>query len=96
MKNDDMDVDKMMFTRKVDLDYIPGLDDDLKVILPASFEASLANTLEEKFEQKEGKKEAKKNENKPEEDQQEEENDPKSITPHSSMFIFGPDNWYFL
>jgi len=23
-----------MFTRKVDLDYIPGLDDELKVILP--------------------------------------------------------------
>ncbi len=31
-----MDVDKMMFTRKVDLDYIPGLDDDLKVILPGT------------------------------------------------------------
>lgn len=27
------DVDKI-FTRKVDLDYIPGLDDELKIILP--------------------------------------------------------------
>ena len=27
------DVDKM-FSRKVDLDYIPGLDDEVKVILP--------------------------------------------------------------
>lgn len=32
-KEDSIDVDKMMY-RKVDLDYIPGLDDDLKVILP--------------------------------------------------------------
>lgn len=31
--NNNIDVDKMI-TRKVDLDYIPGLDDDLKVILP--------------------------------------------------------------
>lgn len=31
--NNSLDVDKMI-TRKVDLDYIPGLDDDLKVILP--------------------------------------------------------------
>jgi hypothetical protein len=23
-----------MFTNKIDLDYIPGLDDDLKVIIP--------------------------------------------------------------
>ena len=29
-----VDADKIMF-RKVDLDYIPGLDDDLKVIIPA-------------------------------------------------------------
>lgn len=28
------DVNDNMFTRKVDLDYIPGLDDELKVILP--------------------------------------------------------------
>lgn len=33
--NNNMDVDKMI-TRKVDLDYIPGLDDDLKVILPGT------------------------------------------------------------
>ena len=31
--NSNLDVDRMI-TRKVDLDYIPGLDDDLKVILP--------------------------------------------------------------
>lgn len=30
-----LDVEKMI-TRKVDLDYIPGLDDDLKVILPGN------------------------------------------------------------
>lgn len=89
-----MDVHKRMFTRKVDLDYIPGLDDDLKVILPAPFNASLAQTLDEKFESKQEQKEANKNnEKKPEEVHQEEENDPKSIIPHSSMFIFGPDNW---
>jgi hypothetical protein len=33
VKGNNLDVDKMI-TRKVDLDYIPGLDDDLKVILP--------------------------------------------------------------
>lgn len=33
--NSSLDVDKMI-TRKVDLDYIPGLDDDLKVILPGN------------------------------------------------------------
>lgn len=34
--NTNLDVDKMVTTR-VDLDYIPGLDDDLKVILPGNF-----------------------------------------------------------
>ena len=34
--NNSLDVDKMI-TRKVDLDYIPGLDDDLKVILPGIY-----------------------------------------------------------
>ncbi len=26
-----------MFTNKIDLDYIPGLDDDLKVIIPGKY-----------------------------------------------------------
>ncbi len=92
-KNDDIDVDKMMITRKVDLDYIPGLDDDLKLILPASIEVTLAHTMDEKLDQKQEKKEASTKDKKSEEVHQEEENDPKSIIPHSSMFLFGPDNW---
>lgn len=93
------------FTRKVDLDYIPGLDDDLKVILPASFEASLANMPEPEYvpEPKEEKKpmptptptaSANKDEKKPaaNSEQPEDESGPRPILPYSSMFILGPEN----
>ena len=33
-KNDGNGVVDKMFTKKVDLDYIPGLDDEIKVFLP--------------------------------------------------------------
>ncbi len=91
-KKAQIDVDKMT-TRKVNLDYIPGLDDeDLKVILPASFEASLANCplIEDKKVEEE-----KKEEKKEEEQQQDDENGPRPMLPYSSMFILGPENWYF-
>ena len=102
----DVDVDKMVFTRKVDLDYIPGLDDDLKVILPASFEASLANMPEPEYapETKEEKRmptatvakgaagggDEMKQANS---EQPEDDGGPKPIVPYSCMFILGPDNW---
>lgn len=38
------DVDKI-FTRKVDLDYIPGLDDELKIILPGNLKSFKKNQL---------------------------------------------------
>lgn len=68
----------MMFTRKVDLDYIPGLDDDLKVILPASFEASLANApqIEEEPKIKEEKKPEKEEKEAAEQGDYEEDRDP--------------------
>jgi hypothetical protein len=90
-KKAQIDVDKMT-TRKVNLDYIPGLDDeDLKVILPASFEASLANCpLIEDRKLEEEKKEEKKEE----EQAQDDENGPRPMLPYSSMFILGPENWY--
>ena len=44
----DIDVDKEC-TRKVDLDYIPGLDtDELKIILPAAFEAPFKKYAKDK------------------------------------------------
>lgn len=90
---DAVDVDKMVY-RKVDLDYIPGLDDDLKVILPASFEASIANGV---FEDLEEKKEAEKKpqieEKAKQAEQADDESGPKPILPYSSMFIFGTDNF---
>ena len=36
-KNSVTDVDKI-FARKVDLDYIPGLDDEVKVFLPCNLD----------------------------------------------------------
>ncbi len=83
-----IDVDKMI-THRVDLEYIPGLDDeDLKVILPASFEASLAvnarveQMLNPKIEKEEEKVE-----------EEEEDAGPKPMLPYSCMFILGPENW---
>ena len=96
-KKSAMDTDKIMF-RKVDLDYIPGLDDDLKVILPASFEASLAaaNPQEEECEKK--IEEKKITEKKPEKQESQDENldefGPRPMLPYSSMFCLGPENWY--
>jgi hypothetical protein len=91
-----MDTDKIMF-RKVDLDYIPGLDDDLKVILPASFEASLAasNLQEEECEKKieEKKITEKKNEKQENQDENLDDFGPRPMLPYSSMFCFGPENW---
>ncbi len=106
MPKKDMDVDKMVFTRKVDLDYIPGLDDDLKVILPASFEASLVNMPPPdptEMEVKDQKKtttasgSANNREEKKENiEQSEDESGPRPILPYSSMFILGPENWYLI
>jgi len=91
-----MDTDKIMF-RKVDLDYIPGLDDDLKVILPASFEASLAasNFQEDECEKKieEKKITEKKNEKTDSQDENLDDFGPRPMLPYSSMFCFGPENW---
>ena len=44
-----IDMEKMCnnitnMTRKVDLDYIPGLDDDLKIILPGKINKLLSYT----------------------------------------------------
>jgi hypothetical protein len=92
----DMDVDKMVF-RQVDLDYIPGLDgDDLKVILPASFEASLANMPDPEPEPVVVEKKPPTASGRPgEEDTEEVPADfggPRPIVPYSCMFILGPDN----
>ena len=91
----------MVFTRKVDLDYIPGLDDDLKVILPASFEASLVNMPppDPEVEIKDPKKPpmasatSNKEEKKENLEQTDDESGPRPILPYSSMFILGPENW---
>lgn len=86
-------VDKMVY-RKVDLDYIPGLDDDLKVILPASFEASLANGVFEPVEEKQNKEKKMEIEEKANIEQiNDGESGPRPILPYSSMFIFGTDNF---
>lgn len=85
-------VDKMVY-RKVDLDYIPGLDDDLKVILPASFEASLANGAFETVDEKQNKEKKVEIEEKANIEQiNDEESGPRPILPYSSMFVFGTDN----
>lgn len=83
----------MMFNRKVDLDYIPGLDDaDMKVILPGKFEASLANApVEEIIEEKKEEKKPEKEENK--DPDEFDESGPRPMVPYSSMFIFGTENW---
>jgi hypothetical protein len=84
----------MMFTRKVDLDYIPGLDDDLKVILPASFEASLVNSVAVEEQKVEKVVEKKPEPAKPEVVNQEDDSGPREILPYSSLFILGPDNCF--
>ena len=91
-----MDTDKIMFS-KVDLDYIPGLDDDLKVILPASFEASLAaaNQQEEECEKiiEEKKITEKKTEKQEIQDDNLDDDGPRPMLPYSSMFCLGSENW---
>ena len=92
----DVDVDEMA-TRKVDLDYIPGLDDDLKVILPASFEASLANKPKTDEEIEEERRERKKREDEKIAREEAEAlewapSGPRPMVPYSCMFILSETN----
>ena len=107
-KSDDMEMDKMVFSKKIDLDYIPGLDDELKVILPASFEASLANVPGDEKPIDEGKPTRDDKSSKGAQAANEKKNDSggggggdgdnedglKPMIPFSSMFIFGPENCF--
>jgi hypothetical protein len=93
-QNVDVDVEEIA-TRKVDLDYIPGLDDDLKVILPASFEASLANkppTDEEIEEERLEKKRIAEEIKAREQAESDPESGPRPMVPYSCMFIFSETN----
>ncbi|CAF0744257.1 unnamed protein product [Brachionus calyciflorus] len=88
-----VDVDKIMYS-KVYLDFIPGLDDELKLIIPSSIELNIKKdnaeqNVEESIQEKKVENEVK---SKPIE-KVPDESGPRPMVPYSCMFILGTDNF---